>query len=211
MVKVAGKNCDKFITATVRVRCSKLRGTVIIMLGRKEACRSAGKACRLCSWSGFVSSSKQNREFQYASEFRASRLKVRVRSWYVKNWNYSLSKKRACRSGGNCGKQEIIKQGAKWSWLNQRLITMFCRNVVRASGKKYKSWQLFITETFITPNGAAIKGACVTRRKHRVVPISIGTWFFSREIVTVLGGYGAVFAVMVEILLSHMSVAVQGW
>jgi hypothetical protein len=39
------------------------------------------------------------------------------------------------------------------------------------------------------PNGPAIKGGCVTRRKHRA-----GSWYFSRETVTVQGGYGALFA-----------------
>jgi hypothetical protein len=55
------------------------------------------------------------------------------------------------------------------------------------------------------PNGPAIKGGCVTRRKHRAE-----SRFFSRETVTVQGGYGALFAVMVQILLSITSVAVQG-
>jgi hypothetical protein len=40
----------------------------------------------------------------------------------------------------------------------------------------------------ISPNGPAIKGGCVTRRQHRA-----GSWFFSREIVTVQGGYGTCF------------------
>ena len=38
------------------------------------------------------------------------------------------------------------------------------------------------------PNGPAIKGGCVTRRKHRAE-----SWYFSRETVTVQGGYGACF------------------
>ena len=37
-------------------------------------------------------------------------------------------------------------------------------------------------------NGPAIKGGCVTRRQHRAE-----SWFFSREIVTVQGGYGTCF------------------
>jgi hypothetical protein len=60
--------------------------------------------------------------------------------------------------------------------------------------------------------GPAIKGGCVTRRKHRA-----GSWYFSHETVTVQalpagrqGGYGALFAVMVQILLSIMNIAVQG-
>ena len=40
----------------------------------------------------------------------------------------------------------------------------------------------------LTANGPAIKGGCVTRRQHRA-----GSWFFSREIVTVQGGYGTRF------------------
>ena len=61
-------------------------------------------------------------------------------------------------------------------------------------------------------NGTAIKGGCVTRRQHWA-----GSRFFSREIVTVQalpagrqGGYGALFAVQVQILLNITSVAVQG-
>ena len=38
------------------------------------------------------------------------------------------------------------------------------------------------------PNGPAIKGGCVTRRKHRAE-----SWYFSREIVPVQGGYGTRF------------------
>jgi len=45
------------------------------------------------------------------------------------------------------------------------------------------------------PNGLAIKGGCVTRRKHRA-----GSWYFSQKAVTVQGGYGALFAVQVQVL-----------
>jgi hypothetical protein len=45
------------------------------------------------------------------------------------------------------------------------------------------------------PNGPAIWGGCVTRREHRAE-----SWYFSREAVTVQGGYGALFAVMVQIV-----------
>jgi hypothetical protein len=55
------------------------------------------------------------------------------------------------------------------------------------------------------PNGPAIKGGCVTRRQHRVE-----SRYFSQKTVTVQGGYGALFAVMVQILFSITSVAVQG-
>ena len=37
-------------------------------------------------------------------------------------------------------------------------------------------------------NGPAIKGGCVTRRKHRAE-----SWYFSQKAVTVQGGYGACF------------------
>jgi hypothetical protein len=37
-------------------------------------------------------------------------------------------------------------------------------------------------------NGPAIKGGCVTRHKHRAE-----SWYFSREVVTVQGGYGTCF------------------
>ena len=51
-------------------------------------------------------------------------------------------------------------------------------------------------------NGPAIWGGCVTRRKHRAV-----SWYFSHKAVTVQGGYGALFAIMVQILLSITRVA----
>jgi hypothetical protein len=54
------------------------------------------------------------------------------------------------------------------------------------------------------PNGPAIWGGCVTRRKHRSRPV-----FFSQKAVTVQGGYGALFAVMVQNFLSITRVAVQ--
>ena len=44
----------------------------------------------------------------------------------------------------------------------------------------------------------------VTRRKHRVE-----SWYFSRETVTVQGGYGVVFAIQVQIFVSITRVAVQ--
>jgi hypothetical protein len=52
-------------------------------------------------------------------------------------------------------------------------------------------------------NGPAIKGGCVTRRKHRVE-----SWYFSRETVTVQVGYGVLFAVMVQILLRTDAIAI---
>jgi len=56
----------------------------------------------------------------------------------------------------------------------------------------------------IRATGPAIWGGCVTRRKHRA-----GTWCFSQKTVTVQGGYGALFAVMVQILLLAGAIAVQ--
>ena len=55
-----------------------------------------------------------------------------------------------------------------------------------------------------TANGPAIWGGCVTRREHRAV-----SRYFSHKAVTVQGGYGALFAVMVQILLSAGAIAVQ--
>ena len=60
------------------------------------------------------------------------------------------------------------------------------------------------TRLRVTYNGPAIWGGCVTRRSIRA-----WSWYFSREIVTVQGGYGALFAVMVQILLRSGVVAVQ--
>jgi len=54
-------------------------------------------------------------------------------------------------------------------------------------------------------NGPAIKGGCVTRRKHRA-----GSWYFSRETVTVQGEYGACFCNPGTSFLSITSVAEQG-
>jgi len=45
------------------------------------------------------------------------------------------------------------------------------------------------------------KGGCDTQRKHRAE-----SWYFSREAVTVQGGNCALFAVMVQVLLSITSV-----
>ena len=56
----------------------------------------------------------------------------------------------------------------------------------------------------LATNGPAIWGGCVTRRQHRA-----GSWYFSQKAVTVQGGYGALFAVQVQILLSITRVAVQ--
>jgi len=54
---------------------------------------------------------------------------------------------------------------------------------------------LIMVLSIIFANGPAIKGGCVTRRKHRA-----GSWYFSQKAVTVQGGYGALFAVQVQIL-----------
>jgi len=54
------------------------------------------------------------------------------------------------------------------------------------------------------PNGPAIWGGCVTRRSIRAE-----SRYFSQKTVTVQGGYGALFAVMVQILLRAGAIAVQ--
>jgi hypothetical protein len=53
-------------------------------------------------------------------------------------------------------------------------------------------------------NGPAIWGGCVTRRKHRQEVVPVG-----QKAVTVQGGYGALFAIMVQILLHAGAIAVQ--
>jgi hypothetical protein len=68
-----------------------------------------------------------------------------------------------------------------------------CQGVVYRAGRQ-----------FINNKGPAIWGGCVTRRKHRV-----GSWYFSQKAVTVQGGYGALFAVMVQIFLRAGAIAVQ--
>jgi len=68
------------------------------------------------------------------------------------------------------------------------------------------NWLIFESGTRfpLAPNGPAIWGGCVTRRCIRAE-----SWYFSQKAVTVQGGYGALFAVMVQILLSITSVALQ--
>jgi len=56
----------------------------------------------------------------------------------------------------------------------------------------------------LMPNGPAIWGGCVTRRSIRS-----GSWYFSQKVVPVQEGYGALFAVMIQILLSAGAIAVQ--
>jgi hypothetical protein len=51
------------------------------------------------------------------------------------------------------------------------------------------------TATNICANGPAIWGGCVTRRKHRPRPVN-----FSQKTVTVPGGYGALFAIQVQVM-----------
>jgi hypothetical protein len=57
---------------------------------------------------------------------------------------------------------------------------------------------------FIKPNGPAIWGGCVTRRKHRhkTVPVD-------HKAVSVQGGYGALFAIRVQNFIRVTRVAVQ--
>jgi hypothetical protein len=60
------------------------------------------------------------------------------------------------------------------------------------------------TQRRVKANGPAIWGGCVTRREHRVVSL-----YFSQKAVTVQGGYGALFAVMVQVLLRAGAIVVQ--
>jgi hypothetical protein len=69
---------------------------------------------------------------------------------------------------------------------------------------RFESLSYMVVSLPVTHNGPAIWGGCVTRRKHRA-----GSWYFSQKAVTVQGGYGALFAVRVQVLLSITRVAVQ--
>jgi hypothetical protein len=69
--------------------------------------------------------------------------------------------------------------------------------------EKHRDYPLYESPSIAT-NGPAIWGGCVTRREHRA-----GSSYFSQKAVTVQGGYGALFTVMVQILLSAGAVAVQ--
>ncbi len=64
---------------------------------------------------------------------------------------------------------------------------------------------MFWSHHSLKPNGPAIWGGCVTRRSIRAE-----SWYFGQKVVTVQGGYGALFAVRVQILLGITRVAVQG-
>ena len=59
-------------------------------------------------------------------------------------------------------------------------------------------WKPRSDSTSLKPNGPAIKGGCVTRRRIRA-----GSWYFSQKAVTVQGGYGALFAVQVQSFVEH--------
>jgi len=93
---------------------------------------------------------------------------------------------------------------------------IFFRAAVRLSNNlenmsKYRVTKIYLMVRIcelkgLKPNGPAIKGGCVTRRQHRAE-----SRYFSQKTVTVQGGYGAVFAVQVQIWLSITRVAVQIW
>jgi hypothetical protein len=71
--------------------------------------------------------------------------------------------------------------------------------------KKFSIWELYFNRILsIVANGPAIWAGCVTRRSIRAQ-----SGYFSQKTVTVQGGYGAVFAVRVQSLLSITRVAVQ--
>jgi len=55
------------------------------MLGRKEACRGVGELADDAHEPVLYLLPKQNRELSYASNVRASRVKVSVMSWYLKS------------------------------------------------------------------------------------------------------------------------------
>jgi len=81
--------------------------------------------------------------------------------------------------------------------MNHEFVTVLPQTFPGASGQ-------MDVKMLLQPNGPAIWGGCVTRRKHRA-----GSWYFSQITVTVQGGYGALFAVMVQILLRIGAIAVQ--
>lgn len=57
----------------------------------------------------------------------------------------------------------------------------------------------------LNANGPAIWRGCVTQRSVRAE-----SRYFSLEVVTVQGAYGALFAIRVQVLLSVTRVGVQG-
>jgi hypothetical protein len=62
---------------------------------------------------------------------------------------------------------------------------------------------ILLDRLVMNANGPAIWGGCVTRRQHRQESVPVG-----QKIVTVQGGYGVVFAFMVQILKSTGGIAV---
>ena len=65
--------------------------------------------------------------------------------------------------------------------MNHGFVTVLPQTLPGASGQ-------MVAKMLLQPNGPAIWGGCVTRRSIRAV-----SWYFSREIVTVQGGYGTCF------------------
>ena len=61
-------------------------------------------------------------------------------------------------------------------------------------------------EPGLNANGPAIKGGCVIRREHRAE-----SWFFSREVVTVQGGYGTCFCRPGTNLIEYEAYRVTSW
>jgi hypothetical protein len=104
---------------------------------------------------------------------------------------------KACPSEGGL---QMVFMGRFCKFKNTKPWIAICK---QRRGKPVSGVLYHVDVQIIAANGPAIKGGCVTRRQHRA-----GSWYFSRENVTVQGGYGALFAVMVQILLSITSVAV---
>src|SRR4030042_3137470 len=86
------------------------------------------------------------------------------------------------RSGGN--KKSVILS----RMIKARFSSFVCSVASYVSYFSFIFYQWFFVFSML-PNGPAIWGGCVTRRKHRVE-----SWYFSQKAVTVQGGYGALFA-----------------
>jgi ribosomal protein S11 len=66
------QECNVFELDICPVSSSKIEEMNLSWNTNVKACEGE-RACRWCSWSGFVNFKKQNRELPYASERRASR------------------------------------------------------------------------------------------------------------------------------------------
>jgi len=99
------KKHDKLFNFIVRVRCSKLGDTVIVMSAGIRLADAQAKLADCAHGPVLYLSKKQNRELQYASAFRASRVKETERSRYLDKQELSLIEITACEGSDGLRKE----------------------------------------------------------------------------------------------------------